>query len=327
MLCYNIIHLQQKVRDKLKKSLLPKMVFTALLVAFGISSPSGAVAGSIDVVSSIRPLHALVLAVGDGIITPELLISESSSAHNFTLKASDAKKIEKSDVIFWIGPELERALKKPIATLGSNARVITVMDEPAISLIPYGGTHDGHGHEDEHGGQNDPHVWLSTENALGIIDIIEKALKHADPANGAAYEKNAKVAKNRIRTLKRQIEKFLQPIKDVPFVVQHDGFSYMVKELDLNQRGYITNIKGSEAGARHIAELKKMMAAEKVKCIFTEPQMASQMAKSLSLDSGIKLGELDAMGVGLDESPTLYARIMQKNARALLNCLGSNGAK
>ena len=309
----------------MKKISLLKIVFTALLVAFGGPSPSGAVAGEIDVVSSIRPLHALVLAVGDGIITPELLIAESASAHNFTLKASDAKKIEKSDVIFWIGPELERALEKPIANLGANARVIAVMDDPAISLIPYGDTHDGHGHEGDHGGQNDPHVWLSTENALGIIDIIEKTLKQSDPANGAAYEKNATVAKNRIRTLKRQMEKFLQPVKDVPFVVQHDGFSYMVKELGLNQRGYITNVKGNEAGARHIAELKKMMASEKVKCIFTEPQMASQMAKSLSLDSGINLGELDAMGVDLDESSTLYARIMQKNARALLNCLGSNG--
>ncbi|MDH3335794.1 MAG: zinc ABC transporter substrate-binding protein, partial [Rhodospirillaceae bacterium] len=201
------------------------------------------------------------------------------------------------------------------------------MDDPAISLIHYDGTHDGHGHEDEHNGQNDPHVWLSTENALGIIDIVEKTLKQADPVNGAAYEKNAKVAKNRIKTLKRQMKKFLQPVKAVPFVVQHDGFSYMVKEFGLNQRGHITNTKGSEAGARHIAELKKMMADEKVKCIFTEPQMSSQMAKSLSLDSGINIGELDAMGINMEESPTLYARIMQKNARALLNCLDLNGSK
>ena len=218
--------------------------------------------------------------------------------------------IEKSDIIFWVGPEMEKSLSKSIATLAANANVVTLMDEQSMMLIPY-----------DDSNTSDPHIWLATINAVAIIDAISKTLIKADPGNKDIYEKNTRVAKNRIKSLRRQMVKILKTIKDVPFVTQHDGFSYLIREFGLNQRGNIVNIQGSDAGARHIVELKKLIKNEQVKCIFTEPQMTSQMAKSISLDMGVRLGELDAMGVDLDESPTLYARIMQKNARALLKCL------
>ncbi|MCK5168012.1 MAG: zinc ABC transporter substrate-binding protein, partial [Rhodospirillaceae bacterium] len=262
----------------------------------------------------------------DGVIAPQLLMPATTSAHDFQLKASDARMIEKSDIIFWVGPEMEKSLSKSIATLAGDARVVALMNEPAISPIPYdanpdeSGGSDGHDAHD-HDGQNDPHIWLATGNAMVIVDAIAKTLIAADPDNRGIYEKNTHVAKNRIKSLRRQMIKFLRAIKDVPFVTQHDGFSYLVREFGLNQRGNIVNIQGSDAGARHIVELKKLIKNEQIKCIFTEPQMTSQMAKSISMDMGVRLGELDAMGVGLDESPTLYVRIMQKNARALLKCL------
>lgn len=305
----------------MKKSYLLRIIFVCALLMHGGFSPKNAAAGSVEILSSIRPIHALVLAVTDGITKPELLIEAGISAHNFNLKSSDAKKIEKSKIVFWIGPEMERSLAKPISTIGANANVITLMNEPSISFIPYTTNDDDDVHD--HAGKNDPHIWLSTENAIAIVAVIENTLMQADPANSAAYAKNAKVAINRIKTLKRQMEKFLQPVKEIPFVVQHDGFAYLVREFGLNQIGNITNVRGSDAGAKHISELKKIIIDKQAKCIFTEPQMASQLAKSISLDSGVKLDELDAMGIDIEESPTLYVRIMQKNARALLNCLGS----
>ena len=269
-----------------------------------------ATAKELKVVASIRPIYALVLAVSDGVIAPQLLMPATASAHDFQLKASDARMIEKSDIIFWVGPEMEKSLSKSIATLAANANVVTLMDEQSMMLIPY-----------DDSNTSDPHIWLATINAVAIIDAISKTLIKADPGNKDIYEKNTRVAKNRIKSLRRQMVKILKTIKDVPFVTQHDGFSYLIREFGLNQRGNIVNIQGSDAGARHIVELKKLIKNEQVKCIFTVPQMTSQMAKSISLDMGVRLGELDAMGVDLDESPTLYARIMQKNARALLKCL------
>ena len=292
-----------------------KIIITiAVLLLATLHSTYAAAAKELKVVASIRPIYALVLAVGDGAITPQLLMPGNASAHDFQLRTSDAKMIEKSDILFWVGPEMEKSLSKPIATLAGGANVVTLMDKKSIALIPY---------DDGGNGASDPHIWLAPINAMAIVDIISKTLINADPANKEIYEKNAKVAKNRIKSLRRQMIKFLKNVKDVPFVTQHDGFSYLVREFGLNQRGNIVDIKGSDAGAKHIVELRKIIKDDKVKCIFTEPQMTSQMAVSISTDMGVRLGELDAMGADLDESPTLYARIMQKNARALLKCLNS----
>ncbi len=291
-----------------------KIIVTVISLLLAGAHSTYAAAKELRVVASIRPIYALVLAVGDGVITPQLLMPESASAHDFQLRASDAKMIEKSDILFWVGPEMEKSLAKSIATLATGADVVTLMGDQSIALIPY---------DDSDGSAPDPHIWLATRNAVAIVDIISKTLINSDPGNKSIYEKNAKVAKNRIKSLKRQMVKFLKPVKDVPFVTQHDGFSYLVREFGLNQRGNIVDIQGSDAGAKHIVELKKIIKDEQVKCIFTEPQMTSQMAISISTDMGVRLGELDAMGVDMDESPTLYVRIMQKNARALLKCLNS----
>lgn len=295
----------------------PKIVFMNFIVIvaliFAALLPSPANAKQINVVASIRPIYALVLAVGDGVIAPQLILPGGASAHDFQLRPSDVKKIANADILFWVGPTLETTLTKPIATHRANAQVVTLLEDKSIALLPY-----GYG---QNGTDMDPHIWLTTINAIAIVDIIAKTLIDADPDNESIYKKNAKLAKNRIKSLRRQMIKYLKDISGVPFVVQHDGFSYLFAEFKLNQRGSIAGIKGSDTGARHITNLKKLILDENIKCIFTEPQMASQMAKSLSSDSGVRLGELDGMGVDLDDSPTLYVRIMQKNARALLKCL------
>ena len=158
-----------------------KIIITiAVLLLATLHSTYAAAAKELKVVASIRPIYALVLAVGDGAITPQLLMPGNASAHDFQLRASDAKMIEKSDILFWVGPEMEKSLSKPIATLAGGANVVTLMDNKSIALIPY---------DDGGNGASDPHIWLAPINAMAIVDIISKTLINADPANKEIYEK------------------------------------------------------------------------------------------------------------------------------------------
>ena len=127
------------------------LIFAALL-------PSPANAKQINVVASIRPIYALVLAVGDGVIAPQLILPGSASAHDFQLRPSDVKKIANADILFWVGPTLETSLTKPIATHRANAQVVTLLEDKSIALLPY-----GYG---QNGTDMDPHIWLTTINAV-----------------------------------------------------------------------------------------------------------------------------------------------------------------
>ena len=89
-----------------------------------------------NVVASIKPVHSLVASVMAGIGTPHLVLDGGASPHGFSLKPSDAAALSQAEVVFWIGPEMERFLIKPLGTLADKARSIPLMDAENIALLP-----------------------------------------------------------------------------------------------------------------------------------------------------------------------------------------------
>jgi zinc transport system substrate-binding protein len=119
-----------------------------------------------SVVATIKPLHSLVAGVMDGVGTPELLVEGAASPHGFSLRPSDAGKLEGADIVFWIGQDLETFLTGPLATLAADARVVEMMDVDGIEVaaLREGGlfevhAHDDHGDDahDDHGHGHDDH--------------------------------------------------------------------------------------------------------------------------------------------------------------------------
>ena len=53
---------------------------------------------------------------------PSLIVAGVGSPHAFSLKPSQAAALEDADLIFWVGPEMETFLAKPIETIGAHAK-------------------------------------------------------------------------------------------------------------------------------------------------------------------------------------------------------------
>ena len=277
------------------------------------------------VMTSIRPVQALVYAVMSEIGLPDVLLEPGVSPHTFALKPSQAQMLQDADIIFWIGPGLETALEEPLQNLGANARHVRLIDAPGLDLIHFDkeeagheaeAGHDGHGH-----GSIDPHIWLSPNNAMAMIDKIEAELSLLTPGNAELYAKNAKVAKNRLKLLAKKMDEVLSHTRTVPYMVTHDGFGYIARDFDMNQVGYLQIIPGREPGAKHIAQIREAIASQGVACLFTEPQFTPALAQRLADETGIRLGELDPLGGALDMSPTLHVRIIQQLALSMDQCL------
>ncbi|MDO3377795.1 zinc ABC transporter substrate-binding protein [Geoalkalibacter halelectricus] len=113
------------------------------------------------VVVSIKPVHSLVAAVMEGIAEPDLLLSGGESPHGHALRPSQARALAAADLVFWIGPDLETFLVRPLRSLSAGARVVSLLDTPGIELhaARAGGVweahHHGHGHDHGHGHHHD----------------------------------------------------------------------------------------------------------------------------------------------------------------------------
>ncbi|MGL4857109.1 zinc ABC transporter substrate-binding protein ZnuA [Plesiomonas sp.] len=67
------------------------------------------------VLTSVKPLGFIASAIADGVTTTEVLLPNGASPHDYALRPSDIKRIQGSDLVVWVGNEMEPFLVKPLA--------------------------------------------------------------------------------------------------------------------------------------------------------------------------------------------------------------------
>jgi zinc transport system substrate-binding protein len=283
------------------------------------------------VVASIKPVHALVAAVMEGIGVPALLVPGNASPHLYSLRPSDAQRLAEAQLVFWIGPVHEAFLAKPLAALGDGARAVTLAEAPGVTLLRAreGGVWEGgaHDHASERRGhdsaEEDGHLWLDPGNAKAIVAAAARALAAADPANGARYRANAARTQEALSALDARLGALLAPVKTVPYLVFHDAYQYLERRYGLAAAGAITVAPERKPGARRVKEIRARIAAAGVACVFAEPQFEPGLVRTLVEGTGARTGVLDPLGADLAEGPGLYAAMMERLAGALARCLAA----
>jgi zinc transport system substrate-binding protein len=144
-------------------------------------------AGSdLKVVVSIKPFHSLVSAVMQGVSEPILLLNGNSSPHSFSLRPSDAESLQNATLVFWGGERLEQFLAKPIHSLATSAKLVSLQETPGLRFWPLrsgrnsqkiekeAGLNRQRSNENENGWPLgvDPHIWLDPINAKMITQNI-----------------------------------------------------------------------------------------------------------------------------------------------------------
>lgn len=290
--------------------------FLFLLTALLLAVPARA---EITVVATIKPLHSLLAGIMDGVADPHLLLKDTGSPHDATLKPSQARLLNKADVIFWIGPDLETSLQRSITAADKTAKVFTLLNTKGLHRRPLDGNGaHGHGHDDAH---FDPHIWLSINNAQTLVVVMTEALQNLDPDNAQAYFNNAITVSRRLEILSDHMQSKLEPVRDVPFAVRHDGYGYLVDAHGLNQVGYIATSAGRAPGVAHIAQLARQLKSQGVQCMFLETQFDDRLGLRMAADAKLKTARLDPIGVPLGAGQDQYFNMMEALARNISGCL------
>ena len=308
-------------------------ILAAAIVAIGLcfappAAVSAATAGP-DVVASIAPVHSLVAKVMAGVGEPRLLVAGGLSPHTYALKPSDAKALAKARAVFWIGPELERFLEKPLSALAGDVRVVRLGKAEGVRVLPARkagawaeAAHDDgdkHGHDDDD--NIDAHLWLDPRNAARMVDAVVVALSRADTRNAARYQANGERTLAALRGLETEIRATLKPVAGAPYLVFHDAFQYFETRFGLAAVGAVSVGAERSPGARRIAELRQRIRDQGVVCMFTQPQFEPELVKTVIEGTGARIGVLDDLGAGIDPGPGLYDELLRSLARSLAGCL------
>ena len=186
--------------------------------------------------------------------------------------------------------------------------------------------HDGHAHHDH--GEFDPHVWMDPTLVARWADEIAEVLAEIDPAHEAEYAARAAELAAEMDKLDEWI---MDQVEVVPrhrrvIVTDHDVLGYFAQRygfelLDSVVPGFSTV---AEPSARHLAELRELLAEHAVPAIFVGTTVNPQVAESIADDLGIVVvpiytGSLSEVGGAADT----YDRFMRTNVERIVAALGS----
>lgn len=323
---------------------------TALWVS---GAAHAAEAPSIKVTTTIKPIHALVASVMQGIGEPTLLVSGTASPHTFAMKPSDAKALNESRVFFRVSAQVEPFTTKVVEALPASVKVVTLADAPGVAHLPLRTSktferhehhHDeaGHdepgdhaaedhdGHDDHHGDAHedhdsnevvDGHVWLDPLNAGRMVTEIERVLAEADPTNAERYHANAARLASEIETLKTDIARDLAPVRGKPFVVFHDAYQYFERRFELAAVGSITASPEIQPSAKRLSEIRAKITDLNATCVFAEPLFKPSLVAAVTEGTKARSGTLDPEGALLTPGPGAYATLLKNLASGLKACL------
>jgi zinc transport system substrate-binding protein len=310
----------------------------ACLATTSLAAASPASAAELKVAVTIKPVHALVSQVMEGVGTPTLLVQGAASPHTYALKPSDARALNHADVFFRVSENVEPFTRKIVSALPASVRTVTLADAPGIEALDVRTgetfeTHtekDAHAHDHDHDhardddhahGPRDGHVWLDPENARRMIAEIARVLTEASPADAEAFKANAARADAALVALQTEIARALEPVKDKPFVVFHDAFQYFEHRFGLAAVGSITISPDAQPSAKRLTEIRRKLADLSAACVFSEPQFQTKLVAAVTEGTSARAGTLDPEGALIDPGPAAYATLLRNLASGLRSCL------
>ena len=319
------------------KKIFKSTIFTLTAALFLVLTPLKA---EISVVTSIKPLHSLTSYIMEGVGEPELIIDGVASPHNFQIKPSHAKMLQKADLVIWIGEDLESFLPTALKSIPKDAVVFELLDQSGLKKLKFREKnifegHDDHGHDehakkeddhddhghDDHGhghGSFDPHIWLDPANAKVIVKKITNQLSKIDKDNASTYKANSKKVIKDLDGLIKEVKNEIN--KDASFVVFHDAYQYFEKRFGLSVIGALTVNPDVMPGAEQLSEIREVIEHEKAKCIFSEPQFNPNIINSIASDTGVKTGVLDPLGANIDKGKNMYFDLIKDMSNSLKDC-------
>lgn len=285
----------------------------------------------VRVLTSIKPLQLIAAAVQDGVGTPEVLLPPGASPHHYALRPSDVRRVQQSELLYWIGPDMEGFLPRVLKS--RTLPVVAVQSLPGLHLRHFGAdsashdedhdeSHDEHDH-DHRPGSLDAHLWLSSVNARVIAAKMAADLSAADPANAARYAENAKAFNARLDALDARIKSRVAGVAGKPYFVFHEAFDYFEDAYGLKHAGVFSVAAEVQPGAQHVAAMRERLTQVGKTCVFSEPPLRPRLAETLTAGLPAKLAELDALGGETPATATGYELLLNTLGDDLVGCLES----
>ena len=307
------------------------LCFLVPMLATNIAKSASLASTSLAIVSTAAPVHALLVSLTEGAQQPQLLLSPSVMPHGARLTPSQARALRAADLLVLVGESFAAFESRVVPS--ATRRIVRLTEIEGITTLPLVEKHDDEERGEEErgvGGGIDPHVWLDIGNARVIVGHLAEVLVERDTANAALYRKNAGKMDISLRALDLEVRSivdgFSANFSTGKFLVLHDTTAYFTARYGIDGEGgedkerlYGARHNGTRDGVRHTLRVRQGLRRGDYRCVVVQPQLPRAVRERF-LGFGVRVVEIDPLGVLLGEDGDFYARLLRGVAGGFREC-------
>ncbi|MEK7540475.1 MAG: metal ABC transporter substrate-binding protein [Patescibacteria group bacterium] len=281
------------------------IVLAVIVVVKYSGTPATTSSDKIQVVATLFPMYDWAKQIGGDKVEVSLLLSGGAGAHDVSFTPQIAIQLSRVDLLIMNGAGLETYLDTEELKGENRKLTILKMDAAITDGIQLNA-------EEQTGyplSQLNPHIWLSPEQAIKQARLIQQTLINLDPDNAAYYTKQGDAYLADLAALDAQYASTTAGFSQKSFIAFHNAMPYVARDYGLNQIAVIEDFPGTAPSPQDIVYLHTIITETGVNVIFTEPQFSSQVAQTLSADTGAKLAEFDTLETADPEKDTYISKM------------------
>ena len=248
--------------------------------------------GAMEVFVSLPPQACFVERVGGTRVDVQVLVQSGQDPHTFEPSPRQMMALGRAALYFTVGVPFEDRL---VAKIRGTHRDLRVVDtDEGIEKRVMDAHHEGEQeHDDEHGEERDPHIWLSPPLIRIQARAVARALEEADPAYAEEYGRNLEGFLRDLDDVHKRIGRLLAPYKGEAFYVFHPAFGYFGDAYGLRQEA--VEMEGKSPTPRQLVGLIERARTHGARIIFVQPQFARKSADAVATAIGGAVVAMDPM--------------------------------
>lgn len=251
--------------------------------------------------ASFYPIYNLTKQIAGDKFIVKSFTNLKTEVHDFEPSAKEMSELSKAKVLFLNGADLESWKDSIDSSIG-----IDIVDTSVgIDLIKKDKNNNEEknveSNDEDNYGKSDPHIWLSAKNLIVQAKNISKKLEEIDPDNKDYYDNNFKKIKGQFEEIDNKYTKLLKNKKNRKFLVDHEAFSYLARDYNLEQIALSSITSTSETDANTMKKAIDFVKDNNIKAIFYEKGGSDKNVKILADELSLDVKPINTIEYASDE--------------------------
>ena len=294
----------------------------ALLLLLAVMGPaSTAVAEDRPrVIATFSILGDFVSEVAGDAVDLHVLTPPGAEVHEYELRPRDFMALERADLVFANGYDLEQWMPQLEATVQPGTRIVSLAETISAETLPI--------ITGDLEGAPDPHLWMDPALAALYVDAIAEALADRLPGQADTLRANADAYIENLEALRCEMMAELEAVPEDQrvLITSEAAFLYFARAFDFRHDGIWGTNSESEGTPSQIMRILDVIAGRQPAAVFWESTISSRYVEGVAEDSGVMVAGplyVDSVG-GAGSGVETYLRMMRQNAVTIRSALADD---